>query len=50
MARVKIVKPDAVTDPVIEEIFSWVTDMEGAVPNQFYVEMNFPGYLKARLG
>ena len=50
MARVKIVKPDAVTDPVIEEIFSWVTDMEGAVPNHFYVEMNFPEYLKAKLG
>ena len=50
MARVKIVKPDTVADPVIQEIFSWVTDMEGAVPNHFYVEMNFPEYLKAKLG
>ena len=50
MARVKIVKPDAVDDPVIQEIFSWVTEMEGAVPNHFYVEMNFPEYLKAKLG
>lgn len=49
MARVKIVKPDKVDDPVIQEIFSWVTDMEGAVPNHFYVEMNFPEYLKAKL-
>ena len=50
MARVKIVKPDAVDDPVIQEIFSWVTEMEGAVPNHFLVEMNFPEYLKAKLG
>lgn len=50
MARVKIIKPDAVDDPVIREIFSWVTGMEGAVPNHFYVEMNFPEYLKAKLG
>ncbi|MGA6925467.1 MAG: hypothetical protein WBY88_07275 [Desulfosarcina sp.] len=50
MARVKIVKPDAVDDPAIQEIFSWVTAMEGAVPNHFYVEMNFPEYLKAKLG
>src|SRR5210317_1253973 len=50
MARVKIVKPETVADPVIQEIFSWVTDMEGAVPNHFYIEMNFPEYLKAKLG
>jgi uncharacterized peroxidase-related enzyme len=50
VARVKIVKPDAVDDPVIQEIFSWVTEMEGAVPNHFLVEMNFPEYLKAKLG
>ena len=50
MARVKIVRPDIVEDPVIQEIFSWVTDMEGAVPNHFAVEMNFPEYLKAKLG
>ncbi|MES9828860.1 MAG: hypothetical protein ABW201_11380 [Candidatus Thiodiazotropha sp.] len=50
MARVKTVKPDRVDDPIIQEIFNWVTDMEGAVPNHFYVEMNFPEYLKAKLG
>lgn len=50
MARVRIVKSNSVADPIIQEIFSWVTDMEGAVPNHFYVEMNFPEYLKAKLG
>lgn len=50
MARVKIVKPDVVDDPVIQEIFNWVTEMEGAVPNHFYVELNFPEYMKAKLG
>ena len=50
MTRVKIVKPEVVDDPVIREIFSWVTEMEGAVPNHFYVELNFPEYLKAKLG
>jgi uncharacterized peroxidase-related enzyme len=50
MARVQIIKPEVVDDPVINDIFSWVTDMEGAVPNHFYVELNFPEYLKAKLG
>jgi uncharacterized peroxidase-related enzyme len=50
MARVTIAKPEVVDDPAIQEIFSWVTEMEGAVPNHFYVEMNFPEYLKAKLG
>jgi uncharacterized peroxidase-related enzyme len=50
MARVAIVKPDKVDDPVIADIFEWVTEMEGAVPNHFYVEMNFPEFLKAKLG
>ena len=50
MARVELVKPEHVKDPVVLEIFSWVTEMEGAVPNHFYVEMNFPEYLKAKLG
>lgn len=50
MARVKIARPETVEDPEIEEIFGWVTNMEGAVPNHFYVEMNFPEYLKAKLG
>ncbi len=50
MARVNIVKPEKVNDPVIREIFDWVTQMEGAVPNHFYVEMNFPEFFKVKLG
>ena len=50
MARVAITRPEQVEDPVIREIFSWVTSVEGAVPNHFYVEMNFPEFLKAKLG
>ena len=50
MARVAINKPERIDDPIIQEIFSWVTEMEGAVPNHFYVEMNFPELLKAKLG
>jgi uncharacterized peroxidase-related enzyme len=49
MARVALVKPDKVEDPVIRGIFDWVTRMEGAVPNHFYVEMNFPELFKAKL-
>jgi uncharacterized peroxidase-related enzyme len=50
MARVAIVKPENADDPAIREIFEWVTQVEGAVPNHFYVEMNFPEFLKAKLG
>ena len=50
MARVAIVQTDVVDDPVIREIFDWVTTVEGAVPNHFRVEMNFPELLKAKLG
>jgi len=50
MARVAIIKPESVEDPDIDEIFEWVTGVEGAVPNHFYVEMNFPEFLKAKLG
>ena len=50
MARVKIVDPRLVTDPTALELFDWVTDAEGAVPNHFLVEMNFPEYFKAKLG
>ena len=50
MAFVKIAKPAEVSDPQIREIFDWVTQMEGAVPNHFYVEMNFPEFFKAKLG
>ena len=50
MARVKIIKPDVVTDPAVQEIFAWVTEMEGSVPNHFYVELNFPEFFPAKLG
>ena len=49
MARVKIAKPETVDDPVIADIFQWVSEAEGAVPNHFYVEMNFPEFFKAKL-
>jgi hypothetical protein len=41
MARVRIAKPTHIGDPIIREIFDWVTQMEGRVPNHFYVEMIF---------
>jgi uncharacterized peroxidase-related enzyme len=50
VARVKIAKPEAVTDPAVAEIFAWVTEMEGSVPNHFYVELNFPEFFTAKLG
>src|SRR5882724_4987065 len=50
MARVKLVKPETVDDPAIAAIFEWVTKMEGAVPNHFYLELNFPELMKAKLG
>ena len=34
----------------LPSIFDWVTQMEGKVPNHFYVEMNFPEFFKAKLG
>lgn len=49
MARVPIVEPETVDDPAVEEIFEWVTEMEGSVPNHFYLEMNFPEYMKHKL-
>ncbi|MDX1734500.1 MAG: carboxymuconolactone decarboxylase family protein [Halioglobus sp.] len=50
MARVRIVKPDKVDDPAVAGIFEWVTQMEGSVPNHFFVEMNFPEFFPAKLG
>jgi uncharacterized peroxidase-related enzyme len=50
MARVKIVKPESLDDPAIAGIFEWVTEMEGSVPNHFFVEMNFPEFFPAKLG
>lgn len=49
MARVKIVEAENIEDPIIQGIWDWVTEVEGAVPNHFRVEMNFPEYLKAKL-
>lgn len=49
MARVALVKPQTITDPAVQDIFNWVTQVEGAVPNHFYVEMNFPELFKAKL-
>ena len=50
MARVALPKPEQVTDPAVESIFAWVTEMEGSVPNHFYVELNFPEFFTAKLG
>ena len=50
MARVSIAKPASIDDPEIEGILAWVTEMEGSVPNHFYVELNFPEFFKAKLG
>jgi uncharacterized peroxidase-related enzyme len=50
VARVKIVKPETVDDQAVASIFEWVTEMEGAVPNHFYVELNFPEFFTAKLG
>ena len=33
---------ETVDDPAIREIFAWVTEVEGAVPNHFRVELNSP--------
>jgi uncharacterized peroxidase-related enzyme len=49
MARVKIIDPATVTDPVSLELFDWVAAAEGEVPNHFLVEMNFPEYFNAKL-
>ena len=50
MARVALPKPKQITDPAVEGIFAWVTEMEGSVPNHFYVELNFPEFFTAKLG
>ena len=50
MARVELIDTATANDPVITEICAWVTEMEGAVPNHFRVEMNFPEFFKAKLG
>ena len=50
MARVALPRPENTTDPAIDEIFAWVTEMEGSVPNHFFVELNFPEFFVAKLG
>lgn len=50
MARVQLVKPDKVSDADTAEILAWVTEMEGSVPNHFFVELNFPDFFVAKLG
>lgn len=50
MARVALANPGTGDDIAIGEILAWVTEMEGAVPNHFRVELNFPEYFKAKLG
>jgi len=49
MSRVALIKPENSDDPAINEIFAWVTEVEGGVPNHFYVEMNFPEHFKAKM-
>lgn len=50
MARVALPKHEQITNPAVEGIFAWVTEMEGSVPNHFYVELNFPEFFTAKLG
>ena len=50
VARVEIVTPGQVLEPAVKEIFAWVTEMEGSVPNHFLVELNFPEFFVAKLG
>ena len=50
MARVALPKHEQITDPAVEGICAWVTEMEGSVPNHFYVELNFPEFFTAKLG
>ena len=50
MTRVALPRPEEITDPAIEGIFTGVTEMEGSVPNHFFVELNFPEFFTAKLG
>jgi len=50
MSRVPLVKPENNDDPIINEMFAWVTEVEGDIPNHFYLEMNFPEHFKAKMG
>lgn len=46
MARIPYVT-DEPTDPAIQEIFAWVTEIEGKVPNDFRLLTHFPEHFKA---
>jgi uncharacterized peroxidase-related enzyme len=50
MARIPLLDPGASADSVVADICAWVTAVEGAVPNHFRVELNFPEFFKAKLG
>jgi uncharacterized peroxidase-related enzyme len=50
MAHVPLLDPETFDDPEIRAICDWVTQVEGAVPNHFKVELNFPEFFKAKLG
>ncbi|PCI51114.1 MAG: alkylhydroperoxidase [Alphaproteobacteria bacterium] len=49
MARVELIDPRKSNDEEIQGICDWVTEMEGMVPNHFFIEMNFPEFFKAKL-
>jgi hypothetical protein len=50
MTRVAMIDPETNSDPQISEILAWITEVEGAVPNHFKAELNFPELMKAKLG
>lgn len=50
MALLKLHEQSSISDPEILGIFEWVTEMEGKVPNHFLLELNFPEFMKAKLG
>lgn len=42
MARIAQLDPEEIQDPELNEIFAFIQDKQGAVPNHFKVEANFP--------
>ncbi|SFC25076.1 uncharacterized peroxidase-related enzyme [Halobiforma haloterrestris] len=42
MARIDRLDPDELSDETIEEIFEYAREKQGAVPNHFKIEANFP--------
>lgn len=49
MTRVSHVEPEAVDDPELDEMFAKIEELEGAIPNHFRAELNFPAGLRAKL-